>query len=92
MNDPEKKELRINEPDAPKGDVLGTAEGLVIEACKLAQRAGYDILAKQTDPSVSWLQAAREDLVAIYEALHRPAEAERYRKERASAGKEGHHP
>ena len=31
-------------------------------------RAGYEILTRQTDPSVSWLKSAREDLVKkIYE-------------------------
>jgi serine/threonine-protein kinase len=32
-------------------------------------RAGYDILTRQTDPSISWLQAARTDLVEEYGAL-----------------------
>jgi serine/threonine-protein kinase len=40
--------------------------------------AGYGILTRQTDPSVSWLRSAREDLVAEYEALGRPEEAARY--------------
>jgi serine/threonine-protein kinase len=43
--------------------------------------AGYEALARQTDPSVSWLQSAREDLVAEYEALERPQEAAKYRAE-----------
>ncbi len=30
--------------------------------------AGYDVLKTQTSPSVSWLRAARDDLLAIYEA------------------------
>jgi eukaryotic-like serine/threonine-protein kinase len=32
-------------------------------------RAGYEILNRQTDPSVSWLQAARTDMVEEYTAL-----------------------
>ena len=48
-------------------------------------RAGYEILTKQTDPSVSWLNSARGDLVKDYEALGRPADAERFRAEQAAA-------
>jgi serine/threonine-protein kinase len=47
-------------------------------------RAGYEILTKQTDPSVSWLNSARADLVKDYEALGRPADAERFRAEQAA--------
>ena len=32
--------------------------------------AGHEILTKQTSPSVSWLRAAREDLVALYTATN----------------------
>jgi serine/threonine-protein kinase len=42
---------------------------------------GYDILRRQTSPSVSWLKAAREDLVKIYVASNRPDDAEQYRTE-----------
>ncbi len=38
-------------------------------------RAGYEILSRQTSPSVSFLRAARQDLVAIYEALGQPDKA-----------------
>ncbi len=31
--------------------------------------AGYDIVAKQANPSVSWLKSARQDLATIHEAL-----------------------
>ncbi len=48
-------------------------------------RVGYEILMEKTDPGVSWLQAARQDLARDYEALGQPekavelrAEAERY--------------
>ena len=45
-------------------------------------RAGYEILSKQTDPAVSWLNSARDDLVKDYEALGRPVDAERFRAEK----------
>ncbi len=38
-------------------------------------RAGYTILTEQTDPAVSWLTAARTDLLAEYAALHQPDQA-----------------
>ena len=47
--------------------------------------AGYTILQKQTEPSTSFLRAARKDLVAEYEALKRPTESARFRAELASA-------
>ncbi len=40
--------------------------------------AGYATVSSQTDPGVSWLVSAREDLVATYEALGRPEEAKKY--------------
>jgi len=33
---------------------------------------GYEILMKQTSPSVSWLKKARENLVKLYTASNRP--------------------
>ena len=47
-------------------------------------RAGYDILHKQMNPSVSWLQNARQDLIDEYGALDRPDDATRFRAEQAS--------
>jgi serine/threonine-protein kinase len=41
--------------------------------------AGHDIVSSQTSPSVSWLQAAREDLIALYEATNRADQAATYR-------------
>jgi serine/threonine-protein kinase len=41
--------------------------------------AGYNILAKQTSPSATWLQSARKELVTIYEAIGRPDKAAQYR-------------
>ena len=43
--------------------------------------AGYDILTRQTSPSVSWLRMAREDLVKLYTASNQTEKAERYRAE-----------
>jgi eukaryotic-like serine/threonine-protein kinase len=45
--------------------------------------AGYDILSRQVDPGISFLQAARGDLALCYEALGSPAEATRWRTEHA---------
>jgi tetratricopeptide (TPR) repeat protein len=41
-------------------------------------RSGYDILLKQTNPSTSFVLGAREDLAAIYTALKRPVEAQKF--------------
>jgi len=50
--------------------------------------AGYQILTKQTDPGVSWLVAARKDLVAAYDSLGQPEKAAQFRAELAdTAGK-----
>jgi len=45
--------------------------------------AGYEILTKQTDPGVSWLVAARKDLVAAYDSLRQPEKAAQFRAELA---------
>jgi serine/threonine protein kinase/tetratricopeptide (TPR) repeat protein len=44
-------------------------------------RMGYDSLVSQADSGISFLKAARKDLVADYEALGRTAEAARFRAE-----------
>lgn len=49
--------------------------------------AGYRILAGQATPAVSWLQAARTDLAAIYGALGKRADADRFRAELGAAGR-----
>ena len=46
-------------------------------------KAGYDIVSKQAAPGVSWLNTAREDLAAAYDALHRPDDAATIRAEAA---------
>jgi serine/threonine-protein kinase len=47
--------------------------------------AGYEILRRQAEPSVSFLTAARRDLSAAYDALGQPAEAARFRAELSAA-------
>ncbi len=41
--------------------------------------AGHAVLERQTEPTVSWLRMAREDLVTVYEALGQPQKAGQYR-------------
>jgi serine/threonine-protein kinase len=48
--------------------------------------AGYRILTRQTSPSVSWLQAARKDLMAIYGALNQTEKAAMFQAEPADGG------
>ena len=43
--------------------------------------AGYEILMKQTAPSVSWLKNAREDLVKLYTASNQPEKAKKFQTE-----------
>jgi serine/threonine-protein kinase len=50
-------------------------------------KAGFDILAPQMNPTVSWLTAARSDLATAYDSLKRPADAARIRAEIDSVGK-----
>lgn len=52
---------------------------------EVESRGGYEILSKQTSPSVTWLKSAREDLVAEYDALGQPDKAKEYRAELVSA-------
>src|SRR5580704_9921969 len=40
--------------------------------------AGYEIVSKQANPSVSWLKSARQDLITEYEALHQPEKAAKF--------------
>ena len=49
-------------------------------------RAAYEIVLAQAEPSVRWLENARNDLVAEYEALGKPEEAAKFRAELAAAG------
>ncbi len=47
--------------------------------------AGYRIVSGQTSPSVSWLQAARKDLIEAFTALGEPDSAAHYRAEDEAA-------
>jgi serine/threonine-protein kinase len=49
--------------------------------------AGYDILAHQTSPQVSFLQAARKDLAAAYDSLGQPDRSARFHRELADTTK-----
>jgi len=51
--------------------------------------AGYRYLAVHVDATNSYLAGARKDLAAIYEGLHRPELAARYRAELSAAAKSG---
>ena len=46
--------------------------------------AGYEILAKQTNPAIGFLQNARKDLVAEYDSLGQPERGARFRAELAA--------
>jgi len=45
---------------------------------------GYDMLSKQATPPQNWLQYARTDLVEVYDALHQPEKAVKFRSELAA--------
>jgi serine/threonine-protein kinase len=42
--------------------------------------AGYDIIARQTSPSIGWLRTARQDLIALYDETGHPEKAAPYRQ------------
>jgi len=46
--------------------------------------AGYEILSKQANPAISYLQAARKDLAAEYDGLNQPQLAAKFRAELAA--------
>ncbi|HEY7393578.1 MAG TPA: hypothetical protein VH559_01955, partial [Gemmatimonadaceae bacterium] len=45
--------------------------------------AGYEILIKQANPAIGFIQNARRDLVAAYDSLKQPEKAARFRAELA---------
>ncbi|HEY7391144.1 MAG TPA: tetratricopeptide repeat protein [Bryobacteraceae bacterium] len=47
-------------------------------------RAGYELLAKATGGSSEWLRKGREDLAILYDALHQPEKAAKFRAEMAA--------
>lgn len=51
------------------------------EAAKEQTLVGYEVLDRQANPSVSWLQAARRDLVTVFEALGDTSQAARFHAE-----------
>ena len=51
---------------------------------ELESLAGYEVLAGQASPSISYLRAARDDLVLIYEASGQTEKAARFREEIAA--------
>jgi len=53
---------------------------------EVESRAGYEILIKQTSPSIGWLQNARQDLAEEYTALNRPADTAKFKAEFALGG------
>lgn len=53
---------------------------------EVESRAGYEILSKQTNPTISWLRNARQDLAEEYTALNRPADTARFKTELALSG------
>ncbi len=57
-------------------------QGRFAEAAEESRR-GYDILLPQTNPSISFLRAARTDLATAYDSLGRADEATKFREEQA---------
>jgi len=55
-------------------------------------RTGYDLLLEQTDPSVSWIRNAREDLIAVYDALGESERAAELLADAISAAETGSSP
>jgi serine/threonine-protein kinase len=49
--------------------------------------AGYEIMVKQANPSVTFIQNARKDLVAEYDSLKQPEKAARFVAELADTAK-----
>jgi serine/threonine-protein kinase len=66
------------------GALLGQKRFVEAEA---ESRAGYQIVMKQTSPTVKWVQTARKDLAAEYEALKQPDKAAKFRAELAAGSK-----
>ena len=66
------------------GALLGQKRFVEAEA---ESRAGYEIVMKQTSPTVKWVQTVRKDLAAEYEALKQPDKAAKFRAELAAGSK-----
>lgn len=52
---------------------------------EVESRTGYEILMKQTSPTVKWIQMARSDLAQEYDALKQPEKAAAFRAPLATA-------
>jgi hypothetical protein len=75
--------LNVGIGHARLGNVLA-ADHKYVDAEK-ESHAGYEILIKQKNPTLKWLQMARNDLAQEYEVLHQPEKAQQFRKEATRA-------
>jgi serine/threonine-protein kinase len=85
---PSADSLRVGAAHVALGETLGFERRYKDAEVELL--AGYDMILKQAGPSDERVQAARSDLVAVYDALHEPEKAVKLRAEyAANAGKTG---
>jgi serine/threonine-protein kinase len=75
--------LNVGIGHARLGNVLA-ADHRYAEA-EAESRGGYEILIKQKNPTLKWLQMARNDLAQEYEMMHKPEKAQAFRVEAARA-------
>ena len=73
--------MQMKQGDYDKAEALFRPESL----------AGYEILAAQASPSISFLRAARDDLVLIYEATGQTEKAAGFRQEIAALDNDATH-
>jgi serine/threonine protein kinase/tetratricopeptide (TPR) repeat protein len=73
--------LNVGIGHARLGDVL--LEDHRYREAEIESHAGYEILVKQSNPTLKWLQMARKDLVQEYEAMNESEKAEPFRDELA---------
>jgi len=74
--------LRLGAAHIGLGEALGFEKKYKDAEVELL--AGYGMLLKQAGPSAERVQAARSDLVAVYDALHEPEKAARFRADARS--------
>lgn len=75
--------LNVGIGHARLGNVLAADQRY--EEAEPESRAGYEILIKQKNPTLKWLQMARADLAQEYEMLQQPDKAKQFRLEAAKA-------
>jgi serine/threonine-protein kinase len=75
--------LNVGIGHARLGNVLA-ADHRYAEA-ERESRAGYEILIKQKNPNLKWLQMARTDLAQEYDMLQQPDKAQQFRLQAAQA-------